>query len=116
MARTIGQCIADARTILQDRVPTHRYPEAELYAIFTSAMSDARRLRPDLFLPTLLRPFEAYTEADRDTPFPITELYWTAVVNYVVGRAELRDDQYNQDSRAASLLSSFKALLSTAMA
>lgn len=116
MPRTIAQCISEARSILQDTATPYRYPEADLYVIFTSAMSEARRMRPDLFLATIFDAIPSYTEANAADPFPITEIYWIAVVNYLVGRAELRDDQFNSDARASALLSSFKAQLTSSAA
>lgn len=116
MPRTIGQCIAEARAILQDTTTPYRYEDADLYALFNSAMSEMRRLRPDLFLSTLLDTPALYTVASANTAFPVSETYWIAVVNYLIGRAELRDDQFNSDARASALLSAFKAQLSTSTA
>ena len=113
MPRTIGQCIAEVRSILQDTATPYRYSDADLYSLLNSAMSEVRRLRPDLFLASLFEPLPLYTTADVATTFPISELYWIAVVNYLVGRAGLRDDEFNSDARASALLSSFKAQLTT---
>lgn len=116
MPRTIGQCIAEARSILQDTATPFRYADADLYGLFTSAMADTRRLRPDLFIATLLDPYADFAPDDSGEAFPISEAYWTAIVNYLVGRAELRDDEANADSRAAALISAFKAALTTNLA
>ena len=116
MPYTIGQCVAEARTILQDQVTPYRYDDASIYNIFTSAMFEARRLRPDLFLSRLFEDLPLYTVADADKPFPISTLYSVAVINYLVGRAELRDDEFNSDGRANAMLTSLKAQLSTATA
>ncbi|NBT77292.1 MAG: hypothetical protein EBT04_02330 [Betaproteobacteria bacterium] len=116
MARTIGNCVAEARSILQDTAPPYRYAEVDLYVIFNSAMSETRRLRPDLFMASLFDPPIVYLSTNSSSPFPISESYYIAVVNYIVGRAELRDDQFNADNRASALLSAFKAQLSSSTA
>lgn len=113
MARTVGDCITEAREILQDTEEPHRYPDADLIRIFNSAVSECRRLRPDLFIGRLFTPVVV---VDPSEEFPVDEIYWVAFVNYLTGRAELRDDQFNADGRAGSLLASFKAQMSTATA
>lgn len=116
MARTVGDCLFEAREILQDTIQPYRYGDESLCAILTTAIREARRLRPDLFVESLFSPLPIVTATDLAAPFPMTEMYWAATVNYIVGRAELRDDQFNADGRASAMLASFKAQLSTALA
>lgn len=113
---TIGDVIQAARVILQDQEPEFRYTDANLYGAFSEAISEVRRLRPDLVIASLFDPPTSYTSADAGVAFPITAMYRVAVTNYLVGRAELQDDQFNSDGRASSMLSAFKAQLSTATA
>jgi hypothetical protein len=41
---------------------------------------------------------------DMDTPFPLDTSVWSAFVYYIVGRTELREDTFSEDSRAVSML------------
>lgn len=107
MPRTIGDCIRDARELLQDTVEPYRYSEADLYALFSTAIADARRLRPDLFIGRLRAAVPVYSVGNAQTAFPVDEQFFGAFVYYVVGRAELRNDQYSADNRANALITSF---------
>ena len=113
MAYSVGQCVAEARVILQDTVVPHRYSDEDLYANLNTALLEARRLRPDLFLADLFGPPPRFLPEEHASAFPVSTLYTVAFINYLVGRAELRDDQFNSDARANALLTSFKAQLST---
>jgi hypothetical protein len=119
--RTLGTVISQARTLLQDVTPTvngtYRYTDQDLVDNFNGAMIEARKIRPDLFLQYGLRtPLPLYTTSNMTdgTLFPIDEQYFTCFVWYVVGRAELREDTFSNDSRAVSLMNKFvSAMLDT---
>lgn len=109
--RTILDAVTDARRIVQD-VDTdfQRHSDDKVVAYLNHALSDARRLRPDLFLPNYLsNPPTLYTAADLVSPpnFPIDENYYTAIVEYMAGFIGLGDDEFAQDNRAAALLNRF---------
>ena len=59
-----------------------------------SALIEARRVRPDLFLSNLTTSFASYTAA---STIPISDDYLLSMVDYVVHRAELRDDEFAVD-------------------
>jgi hypothetical protein len=110
MAWTFGELIEEARTILQDKLPTSggvlRYSDQELFECINSFMTEVRTKRPDLFLPLGLRvgwPYYNYA-SDMDTAFPLHLSVWSAFVYYLVGRSELREDTFSEDSRAVSML------------
>jgi hypothetical protein len=113
MARTIGDCITNVRVLLQDAIAPYRNTDEELYAIFNNAMSEVRRLRPDLFLTALRTPMTTYTTASATLAFPIDEQFYRAVLDYCVSEAETRNDEFTTDSRAASLLQMFHQRLTT---
>lgn len=110
MPRTILDAVTQARQIVQDELGD-RHPDAKVVSYLNNAISDARRLRPDLFLPDYLTsPQVLYTESDlTGTPpdFPIDEGYFTAVVEYIAGFIGLGDDEFAQSDRAAALLNRF---------
>jgi hypothetical protein len=119
MPRTFRSLINEARTLLQDKLPGvtdpttgtggTRVSDAEMFEAINGAMVELRSKRPDLFLPLGLRnPLPFYTAAaNLDTAFPIDTSVYNAMVYYVVGRAELRDDPYSDDSRAVTLMNKF---------
>ena len=105
---TISDAITQARELLQD-VDGDRHTDAKLVGYLNNALADASRLRPDLFLPDTLAALPFYTDADLVTPpnFPIQDIYFTAVVEYIVGFVGMSDDEFAQDNRAAILLNRF---------
>lgn len=110
---TVGQYLAEARVLLQDTVDTaYRYSDKELVDCLNIGILEARRLRADLFLPRFEIPW-----ADPDIPdpkavkVPIDPIYRPALVYYVVGRAQLRDDEATTDQRASAFMGKFTAQL-----
>jgi hypothetical protein len=107
---TLGALIESARTILQDKLPTSgntlRYSDDELFECLNTFMLEVRTKRPDLFLPLGLRtPVLVYSaESDMNTPFPLDTSVWSAFVYYIVGRTELREDTFSEDSRATAMM------------
>lgn len=109
MARTIGDVVSDIRLLLKDEdSDNYRYSDDVVYRMINNAMSDIRRLRPDVFLPStfstssLLTAPTQYTSADNGVAFPIEETYVTAVIDYVVGYINMGDDEYVADGTATS--------------
>lgn len=107
---TFQQIINDARVVLNDVVEDAntitRYTEAQLLGYARAALVDARRLRPDLFLSNLTAAFPAYSATDT---VPIPEEYIVALTDYVVHRAEMRDDEFAVDGRAVVMFQKFKS-------
>lgn len=112
MAASVNDLIQEAREILQDLDPTnYRYPQQSLVQYYNGAIREARRLRPDLFtgtfqsqLPTLLwNPTLDLTFV----PFALPEWLYVPTVNFIVGRAEIADDEFAVDGRAMSFLQNF---------
>lgn len=50
-------------------------------------------------------------ESNSNTEMPLPDSYFPAVVDYIVGRAEMRDDEHANDNRAKQMMESFAALL-----
>jgi hypothetical protein len=120
--RTFGTLILEARTMLQDKMPTSggalRYTDDEMFESINGAMAEARAKRPDLFLrafgPTSLRNpiFPYYSAAhDMNTPFPLDLQAYQAFLYYCAGRQELREDTFSDDSRAVTLMNKFVSQL-----
>jgi hypothetical protein len=107
---TVQHVIDEARVLLLDTVAPYRYGDAELIRALNIAVLEARRLRPDLFLQTF-NALPSYTGAGNT--FGIEPMYRPSFVYYVVGRAQLRDDEATQDARAGVLMNKFVAQLLT---
>lgn len=117
MAYTITSLCTEARAVLQDVKSTGspngtRYSDQDLIDAFNDALMQTRMRRPDIFLCIGLRnTIPQYQAADvmADTPFPIDQTYYPAILFYVVGRCELRDDTFSDDNRAMQMMNRFVA-------
>ncbi len=114
---TVGQYLEESRRLLQDEFTPYRYPDDDLVDALNIALLEARRLRADLFLPAFDMPYfdpaagAIATTKTKDVPFE--PMYRQSLVYYIVGRAQLRDDESTTDARAASLMTKFTAQLLT---
>lgn len=115
MAYTIGGLLLDARNILNDTIQesgAFRYSDQELINAFNDALVMARAKRPDVFLDMGLRnPVPQYATTDTAVGFPIDVGYYPALLFYVVGRTELKEDTFADDNRATTLMNKFVSLL-----
>lgn len=107
---TFQQIINDARVLLNDEANLDgtqpRYTDPQLLNYSQQALVEARRIRPDLFLSNLTGAFPTYTA---DQTVPISADYIVPLVDYVVARAEMRDDEFAVDGRASGLFAKFKS-------
>lgn len=112
---TVGAYLKEARVLLQDTIVPYRYEDDQLVDCLNIGILEARRLRADLFLPK----FEiAWADPALPDPsaivVPIDPMYRAALVYYIVGKAQLRDDEATTDTRAGAFLSKFTSSLTTA--
>lgn len=113
---TVGQYLEEARRLLQDEFTPYRYEQDDLIDALNIALLEARRLRADLFLPAFVIPWFdplKLTAPDLAKPVPMDAMYRQSLVYYMVGRAQLRDDESTTDARAASLMTKFTAQMLT---
>lgn len=116
MARTLTQVFADVRDILQDSKPNrngeYRYPDAQLARHLNSAYTELKRIRPDAWLSYVGQPLpflDSTTDPiDTSGELPVDDIFYVPIVNFMSGFAELRDDTFTVDSRAALLLQQFQ--------
>ena len=104
---TVGDYLAESRRLLQDEVVPYRYPDKDLVEALNIGLTEVRRLRADLFLPKFEIPYYDSTTINMTEPVVFEPMYRVSLVYYMVGRAQLRDDEQTQDARAASLLTKF---------
>lgn len=113
MARTVGDVVGRCRGILQDRDAAHyRYSDSDLVGFLNDALLEIYRVRPDLYFSDFA--VTQFVEADVDDTaktLPIDDRYFSPVVYFVVGSAELRDDEFTVDGRAVTLMNQFSSKL-----
>lgn len=112
MAGTVQSFITNARVLLQDTVEEYRYSDEELLVGLNMALLEARRLRPDFFVEAEDDPPQ-YTLVDA-TEVEIDPQFYLAFLHFVVGHAQLRDEEDVTDARASAFLQSFAAKLGAA--
>lgn len=115
MPRKLSTLLDDARGHLQDRDTPVRYSDDDLVEYLNNGFQELRRLRPDAFfgLPALT----SYAFVDLPTTdFPVDEQFLTAITYFIVGNAELRDDEFVIDGRVAGLLKQFVDKVTTVRA
>ena len=107
---TVQNYLDAARILLQDQVSPFRYANTDLVQNLNTALLEARRIRPDLFLANSFTP-PTYDAGAPSTSVDIDRMYRMSVVYYIVGMAQLRDDESTQDQRATILLNKFVSQL-----
>lgn len=109
---TVEDYVREARILLQDLLVPYRYADTELISGLNMGLEQAHKLRRDLFLKyatTPEYPVLAATEVDIDPG------YRRAVLFFMVGHAQLRDEEETTDARASAFLTSFAAQMTTAV-
>jgi hypothetical protein len=109
---TVGQYLEEARRLLQDEITPYRYPEDDLVDALNIGLLEARRLRADLFLPLFdMQWINPSGTIDVSAPITLDPMYRPALVYYMCGRMQLRDDEGTTDQRASAMLTKFTAQL-----
>lgn len=136
MAKTWQNVLDEARVILNDTEATsNRYTNTMLLAKLNRGLQELGRLRPDAFwaffdvddvkIPLIVAvggdanpdtdtaAFDETEDAEiaLDQPFNLPMLFYSSLVYWVAGSAELVDDEFTVDGRAMTLLSQFKAMV-----
>jgi hypothetical protein len=106
---TVGQYITESRRLLQDQNVPYRYPDIDLVDALNLGLMEARRLRADLFIPqNFVVPYlDTSGTIDTTALVPMDVMYRSALVYYMIGHAQLRDDESTTDSRASAFMQKF---------
>jgi hypothetical protein len=110
---TVTQYVTEARVLLQDMTPTYRYADNDLISALNLAIMTARRNRPDLFMEVTAIPQFAVTDIVAGTAFAMDVQYRVAFLFFMVGYAQLRDEEDTQDARAGAFIQKFTQQLLT---
>jgi len=101
---TFQSVIDDARVFLKDADKV-RYTDANLLTYANDVVRECKRIRPDFFLGSYSTVLGTFALTDT-VPIPIE--YHQFLKDFIIGRAEMVDDEYANESRAVALLIRFK--------
>lgn len=107
---TVAEYLTECRIQLQDEVVPYRYSDAELVANLNMGILESRRYRADFF-PSSDDDLPSYSAAATSVSVDIDPMYRVAFVYYIVGQAQLRDEENTQDTRAGTFLKKFASML-----
>lgn len=109
MPKTVEQIIDGARRILQDQVTPFRNSQDDLLSFLNNGLYELKRLRPDAWLSMLGQDLPEYGDnaTDLATQIPVNTMFYQQLIYFVAGYAELKDDEYTIDARAALLMRAF---------
>lgn len=113
---TVGDYLEQARVLLLDQIEPYRYPDADLIEALNMAIMEGRRLRPDLFTDYFRSTLQDFGTGDTGVAVEIDPMYRKAFLYYIIGHAQLRDEENTQDTRAAAMLNKFVAQLTSLQA
>ena len=120
MAKTYQDVVTEARVLLQDTdSSSYRHSNTTLIAMLNRGLQALARIRPDacydlydnnsLNVPELVESSPGSGQTLWTVAFGLEMQFFNALVHYVTGMAEITDDEYTEDGRAAMLLGQFKA-------
>lgn len=124
MAQTYQELISEARALLQDSVNVDgdlRFTDSFLVNQLNRGLQELGRIRPDAFYDTFdannLKVPKVITSGTPDTDnfeviwtddVAVDLMFYQPLVSWVVGMAEVTDDEFTLDQRAGLLISDFR--------
>lgn len=133
MAKTWENLISEARETLQDSREPYRYSDAILLNLLNQGLQELGRIRPDAFYDRFLTndivvpevvSVDAVPDTDPDTivldedsQVALTDeftddlnmQFYMPLLYFIIGRAELIEDEFASDGRAMAMLGQFKS-------
>lgn len=135
MAKTYADAINEARELINDTGEGQRYTDAFLLNVLNRGLQELGRLRPEAFTDRFdedsgeiiipeVRTIDDEEDSDPDEldvsedsvvdttdEIDISMMFFAPLVQFVAGFAEVVDDEFTTDSRAAMMLERFKQTL-----
>lgn len=105
---TVQDYVTEARVLLLDEVAPYRYTDPTLLMALNLAMMDIRRVRPDILIAQTTTP--NFSAVDTTT-VSLDEMYRIAVLYFIVGFSQIKDDEETSDARAGAFLQRFSQIL-----
>jgi hypothetical protein len=112
---SVESYILDARTILLDKTAPYRYTDDSLLVAFNTALLEARRLRPDMFVYKFGDRMPTYAAVSSEQ-VPIEFQLRLPIVYGTVAHAMLRDEEDVPVERANAFLAKFQNMLTGILA
>lgn len=124
-SKSIDDFMSEVRLLINDvgiGGTSFRYSNDQVLAVFNTAIRELYRYRTDAYIGNFTQGIltnntvPTFSTADLAqapaVPFPVDDrLFYNAIVFFVVGRLELGDDEFTDQSRSAQLLASFRQML-----
>lgn len=118
MAKSYQNLISETREMLQDTdVVDPRYADSTLLNILNRGLQDLSRIRPDitytlftgnsLEVPEIVESAPGAGQVIWTDPFGLEMQFYPTMLSYLVGVAEIVDDEYTEDGRAAMFMQAF---------
>lgn len=118
MAKSYENLVFESREMLQDTdVDDPRYLDSTLLNILNRGLQDLGRIRPDiaytlftgnsLNIPEIIDGTPGAGQIDWGDPFGLEMQFYPTMLSYIVGVAEITDDEYTEDGRAALFMQAF---------
>ena len=104
---TVDLYVEAARSLLLDETEPYRYSDDLLILGLNLGLMEARRIRPDLFIDVATVP-----TYDTGETVAFDQQYRVSLLYYIVGNAQLHDDEDTRDARAGTFLNKFVSQLS----
>jgi hypothetical protein len=115
---TVQKFVTRARALMQDATEPYRYSDEDLVEAMNLGVLEMRRLRMDIFLSEIRTGtgLPEYSSSSLSDSVTIDEQYRMALLYYICGHTQMRDEEDTQDSRAAVFLNKFTAQMLTIQA
>ena len=110
---TVQEYVRQARVLLQDTVEDYRYPTVDLVDALNRGFLEIRRLRPELVRSYFKTGLPDFSASALTATVPMDEQYRVALLYYICGQAQLRDDENTQDARATQFIQKFLSQMLT---
>jgi len=118
VAKTYQSLVSESRVLLQDTDTDQlRYTDAVLLSVLNRGLHDLSRIRPDLTyiayagnslnVPEIVVTGAGAGEVNWTDTFPWEMWFYNRLLEYLVAVAEISDDEYAVDGRAAMMMQLF---------
>lgn len=123
VSKTLDDAVNEIRMLINDNDPDgYRFTQQQVLDKLNTGLREVYRYRPDAYVGNFqqgilsMTPVVTFAVTDLglvpQTPFPLDDrLFFSPVVFYVVGMLDLTDDEFADDNRAMTVLTSFRAQL-----
>jgi hypothetical protein len=113
---TVSETLRNVRAIIQDEQTPFRYSDTDLVQYLNEGLVAMYRIRPDLMVGqgwAVEAPYSVPADAAKLLPEVVADWYFAPLVDWISGRAFMRDTQYGEGGVAVVLFDKMRAALLT---